>query len=151
MAHFCQTSAQPTCQPTTRHAGDKGMRAALHIGVTVLALGALAGPAGADMPTYYHIGSWDAFSGPGTDGKMVCGIGSTNPVDNHSLSLRFAIGCDSVLFQAKKPNWSIPAGTQVPVVLQIGLDTPWNLQGVGNGQMVEWSLDRTTMQTFDAQ
>ena len=82
---------------------------------------------------------------------MVCGIGSTNPVDNHSISLRFAIGGDSVLFQAKKPNWSIPAGTQLPVVVQIGLDTPWNLQGVGNGQMVEWSLDRTTMETFDAQ
>lgn len=127
------------------------MHAALRIGVTVLMLGAPAGPAGAEMSVYYHIGSWDAFSGPGTDGKMVCGIGSTNPVDNHSLSLRFAIGGDSVLFQAKKPNWSIPASTQLPVVMQIGLDTPWNLQGVGNGQVVEWSLDRTTMQTFDAQ
>ncbi|HME23439.1 MAG TPA: hypothetical protein VKI44_19275 [Acetobacteraceae bacterium] len=127
------------------------MRAALRIGVTVLVLAAPAGPAWAEMSVYYHIGSWDAFSGPGTDGNMVCGIGSTNPVDNHSISLRFAIGGDSVLFEAKKPNWSIPGGTQLPVVLQIGLDTPWNLQGVGNGQMVEWSLDRTTMETFDAQ
>jgi hypothetical protein len=127
------------------------MHAALRIGVTVLMLGAAAGPAGAEMSVYYRIGSWDAFSGPGADGNMVCGIGSTNPVDNHSFSLRFAIGGDSVLFEAKKPNWSIPAGTQLPVVMQIGLDTPWNLQGVGNGQVVEWSLDRTTMQTFDAQ
>ena len=45
-------------------------------------------------------------------------------------------------FQAKKPTWNIPAGTQLPVVVQIGLDTPWNLQGAGNGQVVEWSLDR---------
>ena len=92
----------------------------------------------------------DAFSGPGADGKPVCGIGSTNPVDNRSFSLRFAIGGDSVAFQAKKPNWSIPAGAQLPVVVQIGLDTPWNLQGTGNGQVVEWSLDRIAVQTFDA-
>src|SRR6516162_6366759 len=84
---LCQTSAQPACQPITRdHSGDRGMHAALRIGVTVLMLGAPAGPAGAEMSVYYHIGSWDAFSGPGADGNMVCGIGSTNPVDNHSFS-----------------------------------------------------------------
>jgi hypothetical protein len=72
-------------------------------------------------------------------------------VDDRSFSLRFAIGGDSVAFQAKKPNWSIPAGAQLPVVVQIGLDTPWDLQRVGNGQVVEWSLDRIAVQTFDAQ
>ena len=127
------------------------MRSVLRTGVTALVLGALAGPAGAEMSVYYHTGSWDAFSGPGADGKPVCGIGSTNPVDNRSFSMRFAIGGDSVAFQAKKPNWSIPAGAQLPVVVQIGLDTPWNLQGMGNGQVVEWSLDRIAVQTFDAQ
>ena len=35
--------------------------------------------------------------------------------------------------------------------MQIGLDAPWNMQGTGNGQVVEWSLDRAAMQTFDAQ
>ena len=107
------------------------MRLVLRTGVAALVLAALAGPAGADMSVYYHTGSWDAFSGPGADGKPVCGIGSTNPVDNRSFSMRFAIGGDSVAFQAKKPNWSIPAGAQLPVVVQIGLDTPWNLQGSG--------------------
>ena len=81
----------------------------------------------------------------------MCGIGSTNPIDNRSFSLRFQIGGDTVTIQAKKPNWNIPAGTQLPVVMQIGLETPWNLQGVGNGQVVEWALDRDTMQTFDVQ
>jgi len=127
------------------------MRAAPRTGVTALVLGMLAGSAGAEMAIYYHVGSWDAFSGPGADGKPICGIGSTNPVDGRSFSIRFAIGSDSVQFQAKKPNWSIPANTQLPTVMQIGLDTPWNLQGVGNGQIVEWSLDRTTIQAFDAQ
>jgi len=109
------------------------------------------GTASADMRVYYHVGSWDAFSGPGADGKVVCGIGSTNPVDSRSLSLRFTIGDDNVLFQAKKPTWNIPQGTQLPVVLQMGLNPPWNFQGAGNGQIAEWSLDRNTMQTFDAQ
>jgi len=127
------------------------MRMAPRTVLAALAAGALALPAVADMTVYYHVGSWDAFSGPGADGKPVCGVGSTNPVDNRSFSLRFPVGADSVSFQTKKPSWNIPAGTQLPVVLQIGLDTPWNVQGVGNGQIVEWSLDRSAMQTFDAQ
>ena len=35
--------------------------------------------------------------------------------------------------------------------MQIGLDAPWNMQGIGNGQEVEWTLDSAAMQTFDAQ
>ena len=81
----------------------------------------------------------------------MCGIGSTFVGDNRSLSLRFSIGGDSVLFQAKKPNWNIPSGTSIPVVLQIGLDAPWNFQASGDGQIVAWSLDRSSMQSFDAQ
>jgi hypothetical protein len=127
------------------------MRTALRTGVTALVLGALTGPAGAEMTVYYHFGSWDAFNGPAPDGKPVCGIGSINPADSRSFSLRFAIGGDAVTFQAKKPNWNIPANTQIPMVLQVGLDAPWNLQGVGNGQVVEWSMDRNAIQTFDAQ
>src|SRR6476646_4381890 len=109
------------------------MRSVLRTGMTALVLSALAGPAGAEMSVYYHTGSWDAFSGPGADGKPVCGIGSTNPVDNRSFSLRFTIGGDRVAFQAKKPNWNSPAGAQLLGVVQIGLDTPCNLQGTGNG------------------
>ena len=127
------------------------MHFALRAGLAALVLAATVGPAGADMTVYYHVGSWDAFSGPDSDGKSVCGVGSTNPGDNRSFSLRFTIGADSVLFEAKKPNWNIPSGTQLPVVVQIGLDAPWNFQGVGDGQVVEWSVDKTSMQSFDAQ
>jgi len=128
------------------------MRAALRNGAIVALLFCAASlPADADMSVYYHVGSWDAFSGPGDDAKPVCGIGSTNPTDGHSLSLRLQIGGDNVVFQAKKPTWNIPNGTQVSVVLQVGLNTPWTLQAVGNGSIVEWSLDRNAMQTFDAQ
>ncbi len=110
-----------------------------------------AGTASAAMTVYYHAGGWDAFTGPGDDGKAVCGIGITNPADNRSFSLRFAVGGSNVTFQAKKPTWNIPAGTQMAVVIQIGLETPWNLQGVGNGQVVEWAFDTATMPNFDAQ
>ncbi len=128
------------------------MHAALRTGMaTALILGALAGQARADMVTYSRAGGWDAFSGQGPEGKPTCGIGSTNPTDNRSFSLRFSIGTDIVTFQAKKPTWNIPAGTELPVVMQIGLDTPWNLQANGNGQVVEWTLDRTMVQVFDTQ
>jgi len=113
--------------------------------------GAMAWPAMADMTVYYHVGSWDAFSGPGDDGKPVCGVGATNPTDHRSLSIRFSVGGDTTLFQAKKPTWNIPQGTQVTAVMQLGLDAPWTLQAVGNGQIVEWSLDRDAIELFDTQ
>jgi hypothetical protein len=124
----------------------------LHAGIaaslfTVLCTGA----ASAEMTVYYRAGGWDAFQGPGDNGKPICGVGITNPADNRSFSLRFQIGGDTMTMQAKKPSWNIPEGTQMPVVMQIGLDTPWNLQGVGHGQVVEWALDRATVQSFDAQ
>jgi hypothetical protein len=127
------------------------MQNALRTALAALAVVTLATPAGADMKVYYHVGSWDAFSGPGADGKMVCGVGSTNPSDSRAFSLRFEIGSDSVQFQAKKPSWTIPPGTLIPVVVQIGLNTPWNFQGSGDGQVIQWPLDRSDMQTFDAQ
>ena len=109
------------------------------------------GTAWAEMHTYYHVGSWDAFSGPDANGKEVCGVGSTNPLDNRSFSIRFMVGSSDVLFEVKKPSWNIPSGTQTPVVMQIGLNTPWNVQGGGNGQLIEWTMDRNSMQAFDQQ
>jgi hypothetical protein len=127
------------------------MRIALRSGFVALTLAIAVAPAGAETRVYYHAGSWDAFTGSGSDGKTVCGIGSTFVGDNRSLSLRFSIGGDGVLFQAKKPNWNIPSGTQIAVVVQIGLDAPWNFQASGKGQVVEWLLDRSAMQSFDTQ
>jgi len=105
----------------------------------------------AEVSVYFHTGSWDAFTGSATNGKLVCGVGSTNPSDNRSISMRFEIGGDVVQFQAKKPTWNIPPNTPIAVVLQIGLESPWNMQGMGNGQMVEWTLERMSMPIFDAQ
>jgi len=105
----------------------------------------------AEVSVYYHTGSWDAFTGTATNGKLVCGVGSTNPTDNRSISMRIEIEGDMVQFHAKKPTWNIPPNTPISVVLQIGLESPWNMQGAGNGQMVEWTLERTSMPIFDAQ
>jgi hypothetical protein len=126
------------------------MRASLHIGMAaVLILGVLAASADADMTVYYRAHGWDAFSGSDEIGKQVCGIGTTDPADTYSFSLRFEIGDDLVKFRAKKPTWNIPAGTLLSVVVRIGPDTSWDIQGVGNGQAVEWSLDPGAFQTFE--
>jgi hypothetical protein len=128
------------------------MRASLHIGMaTALILGLLSASAGADVTVYYQAHGWDAFSGSDEIGKQVCGIGTTDPTDKHSFSLRFEIGGDIVTFRAKKATWNIPTGKLLSVVLRIGSDTPWDLQGVGNGQVVEWSLDPGTFQAFEVQ
>jgi hypothetical protein len=128
------------------------MHAALRTGLTTaLILGALSGSAGAEMTVYYRAHGWDAFSGSDETAKPVCGIGTTNAADKRSFSLRFQIGGDTVTFRAKKSTWNVPVGAELSVVIKIGRDTPWDLQGVGNGRVVEWSLDPSTFQKFEMQ
>ena len=118
---------------------------------TALAAITVAAPARADTTIYYHAGNWDAFEATGADGQFTCGIGSHNVGDGSSLSLRFQPGSGNMEFIASKPGWQIPAGTKLPVVMQIGLGQPWTEHAAGNGDRVQWSLDSNAMQTFDAQ
>jgi hypothetical protein len=129
---------------------EGGMQLRLPLLAVALAAG-LALPARADVNVYYHVGVWDAFDGQGDNGQPLCGIGSRNASDGRAFSLRFPIGGDDVTFTATKPGWNIPNNTQIPVVVQIGLQQPWTEQAVGSGNRVEWTLDRSDIQTFDAQ
>lgn len=116
----------------------------------VLAL-AIATPAYAELTVDNRYGGWDVFHGAGTDGRQVCGIGTTNPTDGRAFSLRFAAGDDAITFIADKPSWNIPEGTQLPVVMQVGLDQPWTEQGTGHADRLIWSMPRATVPVFDAQ
>ena len=118
-----------------------------------LAVGSRWAPAAADPPlqSYYHAGVWDAFSGRNANGGAVCGVGTTNPADNRRLSIRFDIGGASRMFSATKPGWSIPDNTPIPVVMQLGLNTPWTEQATGHGNSIDWSIDPAAMGSFDQQ
>ncbi|HEY1935943.1 MAG TPA: hypothetical protein VGG99_28385 [Acetobacteraceae bacterium] len=122
-------------------------------GPVLVALAAIAGiaPARADTTIYYHAGNWDAFEATGPSGQTLCGIGSHNVNDGSTLSLRSQPGTGDVLFIASKAGWQIPAGTKLPVVMQIGLSQPWTEQAAGNGDSVQWTVDGNDMQAFDAQ
>ncbi|WP_428485790.1 hypothetical protein [Rhodopila sp.] len=100
---------------------------------------------------YYHSGAWDAFSGRAVGGGPVCGIGTNNPATGHTFSVRFDIGGTDTVFDANKPDWTIPDGMQVAVVMQIGANPAWTLHGTGHGQTIEWTMDRNAIQTFDQQ
>jgi hypothetical protein len=120
--------------------------------VTAIATALAATPvARADTTIYYHSGNWDAFEATSGGAQPICGIGSHNLADGSSLALRFQLGGTHVTFTASKPGWQIPAGTALPVVMQVGLSEPWTQQATGNGDRVEWTLDTNAMQTFDAQ
>ncbi len=119
--------------------------------VGVLLAGPVANATADDSMIYYHVGSWDAFSGHTDSGQAFCGIGSTNPVDGRSLSVRFDLGSQDVVFTAGKPNWSIPDGTKATVVMQVGSETPWTELAVGNGRRLHWSMDQAAVQSFDLQ
>jgi len=105
----------------------------------------------AQIQTYYRAGVWDAFSGRNDKGGAVCGIGNTNPSDNRRMSIRFDIGGTDTVLSVSKPDWAVPDGRQVTVVMQIGLNTPWIQQGSGHGKNISWALDRNAMQPFDQQ
>lgn len=119
--------------------------------IPVAVLVATPVPAMAQVQTYYHAGAWDAFSGRNGHGGAICGIGSTNPADERRLSLSFDIGGSETVFSVSKPNWSIPDNTKIVVVMQLGLNTPWTMQGVGHNHMIDWSLDQVAIQAFDRQ
>jgi hypothetical protein len=125
------------------------------LGRTAIALGCILGglPAAptaalAQMQTYYHVGTWDAFSGRNDKGSAECGIGNTNSTDNRRVTIRFDIGGTDTVATASKPDWSIPDGTRVTVVMQVGLNTPWTEQGIGHEHGIEWTIDRTAIQAF---
>lgn len=122
--------------------------------ITLAVVGAtLVAPMAAIAQTqvYYHVGAWDAFSGRNRNGGAVCGVGYTNPTDNRRLSISFDIGSTDTVFTASKPDWSIPDNTQIRVVMQVGLNTPWTMQGTGHEHSIDWSLDRNAMVPFDQQ
>ncbi len=105
----------------------------------------------AQIQTYYHAGVWDAFSGRNEKGSAMCGIGTTNPANNRRVSLIFDIGGTNTVATATKPEWAIPDGTRVSVVMQLGLNTPWIEAGNGHGHSVSWVLDRSAAPVFDRQ
>lgn len=111
----------------------------------------LASPAWAALTVNSHVGSWDVFSGTGTDGRATCGIGNSNTTNGRAFSLRYIRGAEGITFVADKPNWNIPAGTHMRVVMQVGLNPPWTDDAVGHGQRVEWTMDRANVQVFDTQ
>jgi len=114
-------------------------------------VGCLGMPARADVTVYYHSGNWDAFDGQDDHGQPFCGIGSHNPADGRTFSVRFPIGGNGVTFIASKPSWNIPGHTDIQVVMQVGLEQPWTEQAAGSSQSVQWTLDRGSYQNFDAQ
>ncbi|WP_158932317.1 hypothetical protein [Acidisphaera sp. S103] len=119
----------------------------------VAALAAMLAPtaAMAQIQTYYRAGTWEAFSGRNDKGGAVCGVDNTNPTDNRRMSIRFDIGGSETVLSASKPDWTIPDGTRITVVMQIGLNTPWTRSATGYGNNIDWALDPASTQTFEQQ
>jgi len=121
--------------------------------LAMAALAAMLAPtaAMAQIQTYYRSGTWDAFSGRNDKGGAVCGVANTNPSDNRRMSIRFDIGASNTVLSASKPDWAIPDGTKITVVMQVGLNTPWTRSATGHGHDIDWVLDPAAMQSFDQQ
>jgi hypothetical protein len=142
---------RPTFKATIKESYVKHFSQFKTVGVAAFAALMVPTAAMAQIQTYYRSGVWDAFSGRNDKGGAICGIGNTNPSDNRRISIRFDIGGTDTVITASKPNWSIPDGTTVTVVTQIGLNTPWTQQGTGHDHGISWTLNHDAMQPFDQQ
>ena len=122
------------------------MKHLVDLALTGSALLAIAGTpaiAAAQVQTYYHAGAWDAFSGRDEKGGALCGVGYTSPAGERRISMRFEIGGAATTFMVSKPDWSIPGGSRIAVVMQIGLNTPWAEQATGDSHSMSWTLDQS--------
>ena len=121
--------------------------------LAMAALAAMLAPtaAMAQIQTYYRSGTWEAFSGRNDKSGAVCGIDNTNPSDSRRMSIRFDIGGSETVLSTSKPDWAIPDGTRITVVMQVGLNTPWTRSATGNGHSIDWSMDPAAMQSFEQQ
>lgn len=149
-AVFAQTSAPAAPQPSTPQPVAPQPTAPQAAGPAVSQPAVTPEP----MPRtqiYYHAGAWDAFSGQTAKAVPVCGVGTSNAATGGALSIRFDIGGTDTVFADSKPGWSIPDGTRITVTMQVGLNPPWTVHGIGNHQTIEWTLDRNAIQTFDQQ
>ncbi len=120
-------------------------------GLTMLAIATAPAAGLTQVQTYYHAGAWDAFSGRDEKGGALCGVGNTSPDGERRLSMRFNIGGTATNFMVSKPDWTIPDGSRIAVVMQVGLNTPWTEQAVGHVHGMDWTLDQSAMQVFDRQ
>jgi hypothetical protein len=101
------------------------------------------------IQVYYHSGNWDAFSGR-SGNAAVCGFGTSNASDGRALAVRMDVPGTTVTFTASKPGWSIPDGTHIRVVMQIGLDTPVTEAAVGKDASVTWTMGAAALAGFQA-
>ena len=115
------------------------------------AAGALAADEAVNTVVYYRAGNWEAFSGRAVGAGTFCGYSTYFPRDGRGLQVRFRTGGDQMIFRARKPDWQVPEGTRVAVSMQIGPNDPFLTNATGKGEVLEWTLPRESMATFDAQ
>jgi len=100
---------------------------------------------------YYRAGAWEAFSGRAAGGGTFCGISMYFPRDGRGFMIRHRTGEAEIIFRARKPGWAVPEGTRVAVTMQVGPNEPFLMNATGQADVLEWTLPRETMATFDAQ
>ncbi len=112
----------------------------------VCALG--GGAALADTQTLFQAGPWSAFGGTSDDGTKVCGIDTQNADSTKFFFIKYFQGSDELETDAVKTSWNIPDGTNVPLTLKLGANSPWSATGDGSGTEVTWFVPSDAVDDF---
>ena len=114
--------------------------------VAATATTALASSANETVPLR-NAGYWTAWYSPAnSDGKAMCGMGSTIDYANGAKGMFMVkYSGERIFVHVYKSSWSIPAGTSIPVWLKFDRDEPLTTTAAGNpgenvGSYVEFTI-----------
>lgn len=91
-------------------------------------------------------GAWTAYAGLTDEGVPVCGM-DVRGSEDRVLHVKWFLEDEKLTMQAMKASWSIPADTEVRLVLDVDGRVSWTVpSALGSGRIVEWTV---TTETFD--
>ena len=118
--------------------------------LTALCLG-FAAEAIAQTRTIASAGVWNAFGGTVRSGAATCGLDTTFPTTGRHLLIQYIAPDAVVQVRLTRDTWTIPAGTNIPIRMQIDGNPMWSATAIGGGKEVRWHFNRNSIDEFETQ
>lgn len=129
------------------------------LGLLVAGLGATQ--ARAEVSTFAQVGSWKAFGGTSTNGKMLCGMSSSS--GGKWFGVKYFKGNSNFTVQLSNKSWTVKDGSKVSLSMRFDRESPWRATAttfhmsdgdpaiefeVGRDQMGNWLREFRGAQTL---
>lgn len=120
-------------------------------GLIALCLAIFTTEAIAQTRTIATAGVWTAFGGTVRSGAATCGLDTSFPNTGRHLLIQYIHPDTVVQVRLTRETWAIPAGTRIPVRMQIDNSPVWTATATGSGNEVRWNFNRDSIDQFETQ